>query len=142
MTKIDPLEKYRHKAAPNATGPYEAYAEGAEGAGAVRLVVRLKFPQPSEALHYAALTNVIGDWRYGIGITLEYGQQIQVMIEGDNLQELLHALERNKVEWIQEFDATVWDENALRSDQPIIRSITIKTPATLAETAAPSQTMH
>lgn len=71
------------------------------------------------------ITNVIGEWRHGLRVTLIYGKSMIVKVRGKNLQELFQAVKDWKVEWIEEYDPAFHlppDENA-----PLIKSIEIIT---------------
>jgi hypothetical protein len=94
------------------------------------LEIRPRFPDPTECLSNLLLKNIRADGRMGAGVTLAYGDAqhlaMMVIIKGDNLLELNHALKHWKVEWIAEFSPTEHQEPE-DSSAPYIRSITIHT---------------
>jgi hypothetical protein len=68
------------------------------------LELRRKFPQPAECPPNAMITNIRGEWRRGISVSLTYAKTMIVIIEGKNLQELFQSLKEWRIDWLQEFD--------------------------------------
>ena len=108
--------------------PYEAYRLSKNEQR--YLEIRPKFPESAEAPLNALITEVIGEWRMGLGVTIVYGTATSptkvIDIKGGNLAELFQAVKEWKVEWLQEFDP---DYHLLPTDKkaPFIKSITIQT---------------
>lgn len=128
----DPLAQFRrpgHTPAaplqrPAGKQPYEAYRASKEAKR--YLEIRVKFPDPAEAPNNAMITNVRGEWRYGTGFTLDYGNTMVVIVDGRNLTELYRAVLDWKVEFIEEFDPEAHDAPKDKST-PVITSITVHT---------------
>jgi len=132
-TSTDPLAQFRRKGQTLAVGarqptgdkqPYEAFRLSSEEKR--HLEIRLRYPEPAECPSNFTLTNVRGEWRMGLGITLKYGNSMVVDIKGENLTTLFRGLRDWKVEFIAEFDP---EEHIEPTDQsaPFIRSIRIHT---------------
>lgn len=135
MTKSDPLKEFRNTARSNI---YAAYGLSSEPQR--HLEIRLKSFAPCEAPGYAFLSNIVGEWRYGQMIVLTYTLPMQVEILGENLTDLLRALQKGNVQWIQEFDADEWGKPPENSTEPIITSIKVKT--TQSDETSPVKTLH
>jgi hypothetical protein len=104
------------------------------------LELRFKFPEPAECHLNAMMSAMEVEWRWGLGITLVYGNNSMVIaIKGKNLQPVIEAIKECKAVWLAEFDA----ENHLPiegDNAPFIESIEITT--TRPETAPPMNKRH
>jgi hypothetical protein len=102
--------------------PYQAFQPGKENQRYLEL--RLKYPEPAECPLNAMISLIRAEWRWGLGITLIYGNQMVVTIKGKNLAPLAEALKEWKVVWLAEFDPEnhipATDDNA-----PFIKSIEV-----------------
>ena len=130
---IDRLAKYRPpgqaqaaSSTQSATGkrPYVAYELSNEAKR--HLEIRVKYPDPAECPLNAMITNVRGEWRMGLAVTIEFGNTMLVKIHGERLQELFQAVKDWRVEWLAEYDEA---EHAPPADPnaPIIKRIEILT---------------
>ena len=124
----------------NPTGekqPYRAFQEGKDNQRYLEL--RLKHPEPAECPLNAMISLIRVEWRWGLGITLIYGNTMVVTIKGKNLQPLADALKEWKVIWLAEFDSEshlpATDDNA-----PFIKSIEVVT--TRPEAPPPMEQRH
>lgn len=117
--------------------PYEAYSMSKVEKRYLEL--RPKFPDCAEAPLNAMITKVVGELRFGLGVTITYGTAMVIDIAGENLAELFQAVKDWKVEWLQEFDP---DHHLLPTDKkaPFIKAITIQT--TLPEAPPPVEKRH
>ena len=110
-----------------ATGEKQAYQAFTLGKENLRyLELRLKYPDPAECPLNAMVTQIRVEWRWGLGITLIYGNTMVVEIKGKNLQPLAEALKDWKVVWLAEYDP----ESHLPVDNdgaPFIKSIEVIT---------------
>lgn len=144
---IDRLAKYRRPGQERAARPAQKAASGKKPYVAFQpskeakrhLEIRCRFPAPAECPLNSAVTNIRGEWRRGLAITLSYGKNMMVMIKGKGLQELFQMLKDWKVEWIEEFDPRL---HALPTDAkaPFIKSITIQSGP--PEEAPPMEQRH
>jgi hypothetical protein len=105
--------------------PYQAYQVSKESQRFLEL--RLKYPEPAECPLYAMISLMQLEWRWGLGITLIFGNNTMVVaIKGKNLQSVADSLKEGKVIWLTEFDPEshlpVTNEEA-----PFIKSIEIIT---------------
>jgi hypothetical protein len=118
--------------------PYAAFQVGKDNQRFLEF--RFKFPEPSECHLNAMMSAMEVEWRWGLGITLIYGNNSMVIaIKGKNLQPVIEAIKECKAVWLTEFDAEnhlpITDEAA-----PLIESIEITT--TRPETAPPMNKRH
>ena len=130
MSELDRLARFRKSESPpdvKPTGekqPYQAFAEAKDNQRYLEL--RLKYPEPAECPLNAMITLMRVEWRWGLGITLIYGNTMVVTIKGKNLQKVADALREWKVVWLAEFDPEshlpATDDNA-----PYIKSIEVVT---------------
>jgi hypothetical protein len=107
----DLLEKYRRvtdagvpsSASANVgkKADYEAYRTGTEARQF--LEIRFKAPSPIQAPGYRMLTYLKCE-RKNRAISLQFGPHMKIVITGANLAGLFQALQRWKVEHVQEFD--------------------------------------
>jgi hypothetical protein len=139
MKKPDVLEPWRDIAA-RGNQPYKAYSLSAEPLS--YLEIRVKFPDPAECPNYALLRNVRMEWRMGTGLTLLFPGLMQVIIKGENLQELGRAFLKHRVEWIQEYNEIDWPEKPPIGKEAFIKSIRIKTPHDDSDAAPPMNKRH
>jgi hypothetical protein len=142
----DPLAPFRRKGQTPAVPvekpaaekiPYEAFHPSTEERRFLEF--RCKFPEPGEAFSNMTLTGVQGEWRMGLGITLEYAKPMVVIIKGRNLTALFRAIQNWKVEWLAEFDPVEHLEPA-DSNAPFIESITMH--STRPEAPPPANQRH
>ena len=125
----DPLAQFRKspQVPPGAAstgdgGSKEEYA----AFGAKDKVQRLRIRRamaPTRSPGYAYLLDVVYDGSYGTNFVLVY-TFLMVLVRGQNLQQLVFALENGQVDFIQEFDAAQWDKPS-DSSAAFIESIEI-----------------
>jgi hypothetical protein len=129
--QVSPLAPAAGTTAAKKPGPgKKAYAPYSLGKETRRhLELRRKFPDPAECPLNSMITNIRGEWRRGLAVTLIYGKTMMVIIKGKNLQELFQGVKEWKIDWIEEYDARfhfpVTDEDA-----PFVASIEIIPPKT------------
>jgi hypothetical protein len=130
MSEVDRLARFRKgESVPEtkSTGdkqPYVAFAVGKEPQRYLEL--RLKYPEPAECPLNAMITLLRVEWRFGLAITLIYGNTMVVTIKGKKLQPIAEALKEGKVIWLAEFD-TESHTPATNDDAPFIKSIEVLT---------------
>lgn len=110
----------------SAKRPYCAFQLSSEKGHFIEF--RLRDPEPSESVPYAALARICTEWRGGTRFTLYFGNPLTMMviIKGDNLKEMFGAIKMGKLEWMAEFSPSEHEEPTDAS-APFIRSITIHT---------------
>jgi hypothetical protein len=130
MSGVDRLARFRKaEAAPEVkpTGDKHSYLAFQPSKESQRhLELRLKYPDPAECPLNAMITNIRVEWRWGLAITLIYGNTMVVVIKGKRLQTLADAIKEWKVVWIAEFDP----ESHLpltEGDAPLVTSIEVLT---------------
>lgn len=136
MSGTGQIDKYRvlggaqPKAAPVAEKdpyPYEAFRLAPEGVTPAYLVIHRPFPEPAEAypIHYG-ITKIIGEVRMGLMVTIEFGTQMVITIEGQNLQDLFDGLAKRRLEAVTMFDPMCHAE-ITDPDVPVVKSLTVHT---------------
>ncbi len=84
----------------------EEYVAFAAKDSVARLRIRRASDEPTNSPSYGLVLNVIYD-RQGTHIILVYSL-LMVLLRGRNLQQLVFALENEKADFIQEYDAKRW----------------------------------
>ena len=97
---------------------------------------------PTRTPGHAYLLDVVYDGKYGTNFVLVY-TFLMVLVRGKNLQPVVMALESGTADFIQEFDADVWQKPTDEA-APIITSIevVVKEGADAVAEAEKTKTLH
>ena len=125
---VPPLPAAAAEPPKNDKKSYRAYQLSKEAKR--HLEVRVQFPDPAECPLNSMITNIQGEWRMGLRVTITYGNHtgstMVIEIAEENLQEFFRAVQDWKVEWVEAFDP---DFHIMPEDEkaPFIRSIALHT---------------
>lgn len=117
MSDNDPLNKWRKtgpaSGPPETKEPAKSHPESAgyEAFNPVdaSLYLKIRRPaQPTQRPYYEGLLNVIDDEPHGTNAVLVYSFGMVVIMSGRNLSEMVEAIARHQVEWIQAYDKGRW----------------------------------
>ena len=117
----NPLDRFRKVGTePAGAEEYEAFYPVD---GAMYLKIRRR-GAPTQRPYYQGLVDVIDDEPFGTNAVLVYSFGMVVMLTGRNLCELVEAIARHQVEWIQQYDADRWGMPQDKA-KPVIETIEI-----------------